>query len=261
MVKKNWLLSIIIVAIIVILLFNTYYDIYRVSSGSMSPTIKTGDYLLIKKIKKSKDGRRNQNEINITKEKIYVFSIPAMKSNIKYFSGEENSKYVKRCVGFPNDTLHFIERQLYINSHLLKEYHINPLKNNNKNNLAGIIYPIHIANSSTIFYPHDSLYSWNFYNIGPLYIPKKNIKIQLTDSMEILYKDIILYETKDISNDTLVTMGEYTFKKDYYYFVGDNFYGSIDSRHWGMIPEENIIGEVKCVLWSESKKEFLMEVE
>lgn len=58
----------------------------------------------------------------------------------------------------------------------------------------------------------------------------------------------------------ILTMDDYTFKKDYYYFIGDNFYGSFDSRHWGMIPKENIIGEVKCIIWSKSYKTIFKKI-
>lgn len=186
MLKRN-LLIISVVSVALVLLFNTYYDIYSISSSSMYPTIRTGDYLLIKKNRISRHRRKSQNRTEIIRDRIYVFDIPFMESNKNYFNGEANNKYVKRCVGYPNDTLHFIENSLYVNSVLLKRYSINPLKNIETRNLLGIISPEYRNCLTTIYYPHDSLYSWNIYNVGPLYIPKKNKKIQLTDSLRVLY--------------------------------------------------------------------------
>lgn len=261
MLEKRWLLSVIIISVLVIILFNTYYDIYRVSSGSMSPTIECGDYLLIKKNNESLFKREPYIGTDITRGKIYVFSIPLMKSNIKYYSGEENSKYVKRCVGVSGDTLQIKEHKLYINSCIWKEYYVNPIKNIDKNNYLNINNPIYSINLSKIFYPHDSTFSWNLNKIGPLYIPKENKKVKLVDSIKTLYKDIILLENKHISYNKILAKGKYTFKNHYYYFIGDNFYGSNDSRHWGMIPEENIIGEVKYIVWSRSNKYFFKRLQ
>lgn len=254
MFKKIWLLSIFIVVIIVNVLFNTFYDIYSVSSGSMLPTIKPGDYLLIKKNKKIINNCKDQNKIDIVRGKIYVFALPAMKSNMKYFAGEANSLYVKRCVGIPGDTLQFIKQDFKINSQLVREYSKNSgnSENNNSSDKINNIYDLAL----NYYYPHDLTYLWDSNNCGPLYIPEKNTKIQLTASLKILYNDIILYETENISNNKVLAIDEYIFKKDYYYFVGDNLYGSTDSRHWGMIPKENIIGEVNYILWSKSESSF-----
>ena len=48
----------------------------------------------------------------------------------------------------------------------------------------------------------------------------------------------------------------YTFEQDYYFMMGDNRIGSMDSRVWGLVPEERIIGKVQCVLWSNYQDEF-----
>ncbi|MFP4022922.1 MAG: signal peptidase I [Thiohalospira sp.] len=241
-----------LIMIVFILLFNTVYDFYHVNSYSMFPLLKHGDVLLIKKSKIT--------DKIINRGSIYVFDLPLYHSNKKYFANANNDLFVKRCVAISGDTFRILKQQIFINSNLWETKNINSGKID-EDKILDISNPIYGINLSRVFYPHDSTYSWNLNNIGPLYIPKKNTKIQLTDSMKILYKDIIFYETKGVLNDTSLSMDEYTFKKNYYYFIGDNFYGSVDSRHWGMIPEENIIGEVKYIVWSKSNKYFLKRLQ
>ena len=189
---------------------------------------------------------------------IYIFSIPTYSSNRKFYPNICNDLIVKRCVGIPGDKILINENQLFINNTLWKTYFPNPFKLD-KSKMLDINNPIYGINLKS-FYPHDSIYEWNASNYGSLYIPKKNVKIQLTDSLRILYEDMIFYEMKDSSSSKMNVINEYIFNKDYYLFIGDNFYGSIDSRHWGVIPKNNIIAEVKYIVWSKSKKHFFRRI-
>ena len=99
--------------------------------------------------------------------------------------------------------------------------------------------------------------------MGAIIIPKKGMRISLNTETFALYNRIINSsencKIKDIDgvyyiDDKKTT--NYTFKQDYYFMMGDNREGTQDSRAWGFVPEENIIGKVQCVLYSNYQDEF-----
>lgn len=94
------------------------------------------------------------------------------------------------------------------------------------------------------------IYPWNKDNFGPIIIPKKGRLVQLNIYNIHLYKKIIdIYENHEfyISGDNIYIdnklVNQYTFQNDYYFVLNDNRYSGQDSRHWGFIPENYIIGK------------------
>jgi len=99
-------------------------------------------------------------------------------------------------------------------------------------------------------FPHAPDYPWNNDNFGPIYIPQKGVTISLTPKVLPLYKKIIRdYEenTIGVSGNQVSINGQvtdsYTFKQDYYWMMGDNRDHSEDSRSWGYVPANHIVGK------------------
>ena len=235
---------------------------YKIPTDSMEPAIIPGDYVLVNKLAygarlfnlfdavegKKVNIRRVPGYTRIKNNDVVVFHIPHPNTWDRI---EMNmSKYfIKRCIGIPGDTLRIVNGIYTIDSFTgmkLGNYHEQMrLRNKPANMLPDGVY-------NTL--PWDPALKWNIKEFGPLYIPRKGDMIELNRTNALLYKKIIEWEKGYFllwENDTLKDNGEplqtYTFSHNYYFMGGDKVENSQDSRYWGLLPDDLIVGKASCV--------------
>ncbi len=245
-------------AAIAALLIKTFLiETSRVPTGSMEKTILVGDFLFVNKFIYGSSSPRNIPFTNIA---LPYFQLPAIREPergdivvFEYPGGrdvirpKEISNYVKRCIAIPGDTLEIINKVVFING---KRAPIPP----HIQYLDPIITPKGVARMD--IFPKGS--GWNEDNYGPLVIPKKGDVVKLTPENIEIYRTLInrTYGKKVVTvRDGKVyiegkPVDTYTIPQDYYFMMGDNRDDSADSRFWGFVPREKIVGQAFMIYWS-----------
>ncbi|MFZ1290721.1 MAG: signal peptidase I [Melioribacteraceae bacterium] len=245
-------------AAIAALLIKTFFiETSRVPTGSMEKTIMVGDFLFVNKFIYGASTPRNIPFTNVVlpyyqfpaidepeKGDIFVFEYPGDRDVI---TPTEVLSYVKRCVAEPGDTIQIENKVIYVNGN---ELH----RPANIQYLVPQILPKSYTRPD--IFPKGS--GWNKDQYGPLVIPKKGDIVNLTlQNIEIYRtlinrnfgKEVVKVIDGKIYIDGKLT-AEYEIPQDYYFAIGDNRDDSSDSRYWGFVPREKIVGEALMIYWS-----------
>ena len=247
---------------------------FKVPTNSMVPEIMPGDFILVEKLSM---GPRLFNVFKATRlEDVEIYRLPGLRGikqndvvvfNFPYEYGRWDSirfhvmkYYTKRCIGLPGDTLS-IRNGLY---QIVGE----------KGEIGKRLQQMELAmfSDSILFerYP-DPVYpeasagvgmGWTLKEFGPLPIPQRGQSIQMDSTTWKLYHQLVEWEQKQkltIDHEGVVRLGNevidaYTFTHDYYFMAGDNAISSIDSRFWGLVPDDYIVGRVWRIWKSVDRK-------
>lgn len=247
------LVTILIVAVLRIFFFASF----KIPSHSMEPSLLIGDYIIVTKLIPGPriftsfnfDGNIKTKRLcgirDIKRNDVIVFNF-IYRDDWSKIHMNINDHYVKRCIGLPGDTLSIINGiyKLSCKNDTLGDF--------GNQHILSVIPDKDLKKQEGIYktIPFDTLHNWNIKNLGPLYIPRKGDAVTISPENIGIYRNLIEYETgKKITNKEHLTFGDntvlstYIFKQNYYFVAGDFVLDSKDSRYWGLLPEDHIIGK------------------
>lgn len=266
---KKWLIKILDLALYSLCLLMLWmvaqifvFASFRIPSDSMSPELREGDFVLVWKpvigarlFNLNKSLNLEQTEIyrlpgfsKIKRNDVVVFNFPHP-NNSSHIEMHIMKYYIKRCIGLPGDTVS-------IRKGMFKVEDVDiPLGNIASQKRIGLMRPEDIPECAYRCFPYDSLLDWNIKEFGPLFVPGKGDVVKIDRTGGVLYRKFIEWEQGKkmfvkgdtiLLNDSVIT--SYCFRKNYYFVAGDCGENSQDSRYWGLLPEEYIVG-VASRIW------------
>lgn len=250
----SWVKTIFGAIIVVMFINGAAIASFVVPTGSMENTVMTGDFLFVNKFLYGPTTPQLIPFLNIPlpfykfpgikdpeKNDVIVFIYPGDRDQVK---PSEFVYYLKRCVATAGDTLTIENKKLFVNG---KEI---PLAPNGRYDRELPIYP----GDRQRTFPAGANFTRD--NYGPIRIPKKGDLIQLT-SQNIRQWDVFItregHEVSSSSTNVYIDgkeVNEYKVERDYCFALGDNRDNSLDSRYWGFVPYDNVVGSPIIVYWS-----------
>lgn len=255
----NGIISVAIIYGLWLLMRACVFDYFTIPTESMYPTLKPGDKVIVNKLLM---GARIYKDFNfsshgqrlesfrlkgirqIKHNDIVVFNIPIHNDSICFII---NKNMCKRVVAIPGDSLSIVDGYYKNNNyedslglHFMQE----KLIERPDSMMYGIVLDAH---------PFEEKIGWKIKKIGPMYIPRCGDVIYLSAREGAIYRRVLEWElgqkvTWDWQKNVVYANGKlikrHIFKHNYYFCAGDNVLDSDDSRYWGVVPEEYIIGIV-----------------
>lgn len=238
---------------------------FKIPSDSMEPGLIPGDYVAVNKLlygarlfsvfdaidRKEVEILRLPGISEIKRNDVVVFNFP-YSSRWDSIGFDVMKYYVKRCVALPGDTFEIEKAQYRVrgidtpmgNESNQKELYRRLASDRESLPLKSILKG----------YPYDSIIGWSIEKFGPLYVPQEGDEIEMNRTNWILYRTLIEWEQKQklVVREGRFFLGEnelksYRFRKNYYFMAGDKVINSQDSRYWGLLPEEYMVGKAAFV--------------
>lgn len=250
--------KIILLVILIALVIKAFaLDAFRIPSTSMENTLQPGDFIIANKFAYEIGTPREIPiaELPIPNYKLFEIGKPEINDIIifEFPKGFENdplrggSKYVKRLIAGPHDTLRITDGVIFINGKSIKmpsTFQSPNFEEDEDSILQETIYP-----------PGAK---WNRISYGPIIVPGKGDTIKITPENFKAWQSVIVMDHGErslLSEGTLVTLdgraiSEYVLTQDHYFVIGDNFDESMDSRNFGFITDNMIIGKALFIYWS-----------
>jgi signal peptidase I len=248
--------SLIYTLLIVIFLQSFFIQSYGTPTGSMFNTILIGDRMFFNKFIY---GASSPRTIPLTEIKLPYFTLPPIREPKQgdvvtfEFPGfreqavpKEYVLYLKRIIGTPGDEVKIVNKKVFVNEVEM------PVPKDAV--FSRKPYPSNYINPE--IFPKGS--EWNEDNYGPIKVPKAGDKIALNSENFNLWETLIKREGDSVMIDSLSNKiyvnnkeaSTYTVKENYYFMMGDNRDNSLDSRFWGFVRREAILGKAWLIYWS-----------
>lgn len=244
---------------------------FHIPSDSMEPELLAGDVILVDKLTygarlfnvmdavagKQVEIKRLPGMGEIRRNDVVVFNYPCPRK-WRQIEMDVMQYYVKRCVALPGDTFCIVNGRYKVNGYAGTLGCVDA-----QDKFVTLIKEQAFADDAAGVraYPGDSLIGWTVKELGPLYIPKSGDIVPMDYWSVKLYKNMVEWEQKkplryEVGNaylgDSLIA--EYCFLKNYYFMAGDRAENSKDSRYWGLLPEEYIVGKAVRIWKSVDKR-------
>lgn len=244
------------------------FSSYRIPSDSMEPTLWPGDYIWVDKTSMGarlfslKDAAAHRpfkvhrtwgrSRLKVGEVAVFNYPYPQTRDSIGF---DLMQYYVKRCMGTPGDSLQIVGGYYKINGNRVtglpepvkrKQDSLHYVFTRGEKKIRGV---------SIRAFPKKKEMGWTIVDYGPLYIPKKGDLLKVDRKHFLCYRTLIEWEQgkklewkdgKACLDGKILTA--YRFEHDYYFMGGDNVFSSVDSRYWGLLPDDFIAGKV-CGIW------------
>ncbi len=239
------------------------FDYFTIPTNSMSPTLMPGDKVVVNKLLmgariytnfdfdikgQELESFRMKGIRTVQHNDVVVFNMPIHNDRISFVI---NNNMCKRVVAIPGDSISVVDGY-YKNNNYAGTLGLKSMQKRLIDTPDSMMYGIMLD-----ALPYDENVGWKIKRFGPMYIPRCGDVIYLTAKEGAIYRRVLEWElskkiTWDWQKNFVYANGKpikrHIFKHNYYFCAGDNVLDSNDSRYWGLVPEEYIIGIVAKVI-------------